>query len=75
MDHEDPGRFRGRDPILIEKMIMALTLVEELQLSGLDFIFKGGTSLLLLLGTPQRFSIDIDILVPQKISLDDYSRR
>ena len=38
---------RGRDPILIEKMIMALTLVEELQLSGLDFIFKGGTSLLL----------------------------
>ena len=63
---------RGRDPILIEKMIMALTLVEELQLSGLDFIFKGGTSLLLLLGTPKRFSIDIDILVPQKISLDDY---
>jgi len=63
---------RGKDPILIEKMIMALTLVEELQLSGLDFIFKGGTSLLLLLGTPQRFSIDIDILVPEKINLDDY---
>lgn len=57
---------RGSDPILIEKMIMALTLVEELRLSGLDFIFKGGTSLLLLLGTPQRFSIDIDILVPEK---------
>ena len=35
---------RGSDPILIEKMIMAMTLVEELQLSGLDFIFKGGTS-------------------------------
>lgn len=63
---------RGSDPILIEKMIMAMTLVEELQLSGLDFIFKGGTSLLLLLGTPQRFSIDIDILVPEKINLDDY---
>ena len=39
----------GRDPILIEKMIMALTLVENLHLSGLDFIFKGGTSLILLL--------------------------
>lgn len=63
---------RGSDPILIEKMIMALTLVEELRLSGLDFIFKGGTSLLLLLGTPQRFSIDIDILVPKKIRLEDY---
>ena len=57
---------RGKDPILIEKMIMALTLVEELKLNGLDFIFKGGTSLLLLLGTPQRFSIDIDILVADK---------
>ena len=59
---------RGRDPILIEKMIMALTLVEELRLSGLDFIFKGGTSLILLLGTPQRFSIDIDIILPKRLS-------
>ena len=62
---------RGRDPILIEKMIMALTLVEELRLSGLDFIFKGGTSLLLLLGEPRRFSIDIDILLTGKTDLDD----
>jgi hypothetical protein len=63
---------RVKDPILIEKMVMALTLVEELQLSGLDFIFKGGTSLLLLLGTPQRFSIDIDILVAEKFNPSDY---
>ncbi len=63
---------RGKDPILIEKMIMALMLVEELRLSGLDFIFKGGTSLLLLLGTPQRFSIDIDILVTERINPDEY---
>jgi hypothetical protein len=63
---------RGKDPILIEKIIMALTLVEELRLSGLDFIFKDGTSLLLLLGTPRRFSIDIDILVAKKLNLDDY---
>jgi hypothetical protein len=52
------------DPILIEKMIMALTLVEKLRISGLEFIFKGGTSLALVLGKIQRFSIDVDILVP-----------
>jgi hypothetical protein len=63
---------RGRDPILIEKMIMALVLVEELQLSGMDFIFKGGTSLLLLLGVPRRFSIDIDILITEKANLKEY---
>jgi hypothetical protein len=59
MDHGDPERFEGSDPILIEKMIMALTLVEGHRLSGLDFIFRGGTSLLLLSGEPRRFSIDI----------------
>ena len=30
------------DPILIEKIIMALTLVESLWVSGLDLIFKEG---------------------------------
>jgi predicted nucleotidyltransferase component of viral defense system len=63
---------RGKDPILIEKMIMALMLVEDLRLSGLNFIFKGGTSLLLLLGNPQRFSIDIDIMVQERTNLDAY---
>ena len=62
----------GQDPILIEKMIMALTLVENLQLSGLDFIFKGGTSLILLLGRPGRFSIDIDIVLPQPQNLKPF---
>lgn len=51
------------DPILIEKMILALVLLESLHHSGLDFVFKGGTSMLLLLGIPKRFSIDIDIVV------------
>lgn len=59
----------GKDPILIEKMIMALTLVENLRLSGLDFIFKGGTCLTLLLGKPSRFSIDIDIVLPESQNL------
>jgi hypothetical protein len=58
------------DPILIEKMIMALMLVEELQMSGLKFIFKGGTSLALVLGELKRFSIDIDIVAPTIQNLD-----
>ena len=51
------------DPILMEKVIFALTLLEQLKVSGLDFIFKGGTSLILLLGELKRLSIDIDIIV------------
>ena len=51
------------DPGLIEKVIQALTLLEQLQLQGLDFVFKGGTALILLLGEPKRLSIDIDIWV------------
>ena len=50
------------NPPLLEKMTYALSLAELLQLNGLDFIFKGGTCLILLLDTPQRFSIDIDII-------------
>ena len=59
------------DPILIEKMILALTLLESLRMTGLDFIFKGGTSLLLVLGTPRRFSIDLDIVVETDQGLDE----
>ncbi len=51
------------DPKIIEKVIYAFTLLEQLKASGLDFIFKGGTSLLLLTPVPRRFSIDIDIIV------------
>lgn len=61
----------GKDPILIEKMILALTLVENLRLAGLNFIFKGGTALILLQGKPLRFSIDIDIVLSNVDNLDD----
>jgi hypothetical protein len=57
------------DPILIEKMIMAFTLLESLKLQGLDFIFKGGTSLALVLKKLQRFSIDIDIVISHEQDL------
>ncbi len=54
------------DPLIIEKVIRALVLLEELQKAGLSFIFKGGTSLMLMIQEPRRFSIDIDILVEDK---------
>lgn len=50
------------DPKLIEKVIWALTLLEQLHLNGLKFTFKGGTALLLATEKPKRFSIDIDII-------------
>ncbi len=50
------------NPPLLEKMLYALSLVELLAQYELHFVFKGGTSLILLLETPKRFSIDIDIV-------------
>lgn len=63
------------DPILIEKMILALTLLENLRASGIDFIFKGGTSMLLILGTPMRFSIDLDIVMETDQGLEEAIRQ
>lgn len=47
---------------VLEKMIHALGLLEQLRIFDLDFIFKGGTSLSLLLRNFNRLSIDIDII-------------
>lgn len=47
---------------ILEKLIYALHLLEQLKNSGLEFVFKGGTSLVLLLEEENRFSIDIDII-------------
>ncbi len=55
------SKKRKIDPILCEKMIRALGLLEQLVFNNLQFVFKGGTSLILLIEKPQRFSIDIDI--------------
>lgn len=56
-----------KDPTLIESMIHALYLLEQLKTTGLDFIFKGGTSLILLLENPARFSVDIDVIIDPKM--------
>src|SRR4030042_3817092 len=61
----------GKDPTIIEGMIHALYLLECLKKSGLDFIFKGGTSLILLLDQPKRFSVDIDIILNPSIKKPD----
>ena len=53
---------RRIDTKLIEKVIWALTLLEQLKIKGLNFTFKGGTALLLATEKPKRFSIDIDII-------------
>ncbi|MDX5585848.1 MAG: nucleotidyl transferase AbiEii/AbiGii toxin family protein [Aureibaculum sp.] len=50
------------DKAILEKMIYALHLLERIKANGLDFIFKGGASLVLLLEEGNRFSIDIDII-------------
>ena len=52
----------GASPVMIEKCIHALALLCHLAQTDLDFIFKGGTSLLLYLPEIRRLSIDIDIL-------------
>lgn len=70
--------FRNRegysriDLMVLEKMIRALSLVELLKIHDVEFVFKGGTSLTLLLDVPQRFSIDIDILTTEeKLALEE----
>jgi predicted nucleotidyltransferase component of viral defense system len=58
--------FRATYPLvtltLMEKTIYAFELLGLLVHSGKDFIFKGGTSLLLLLPNINRLSIDLDII-------------
>lgn len=54
--------LRGVDPALLERALHAFALLGHLAESGLKFIFKGGTSLLLHVPVIRRLSIDIDIL-------------
>jgi len=57
---------RNADKILVEKVIKSLSLLEQLRLKELNFIFRGGTALMLLFPDPKRLSIDIDIVLPEK---------
>lgn len=63
LDHFKKQKDYNRiDKIILEKMIYALHLLERIKANGLEFVFKGGTSLVLLLDEGNRFSIDIDII-------------
>ena len=65
-------QMSGRDPQLIERSLYALGLLEALSVVGLDFIFKGGSSMLLLLDHPMRLSTDIDIVVAPDTDISRY---
>ncbi len=56
---------------ILERSLYALTLLGHLAESGLPFIFKGGTSLLLHLPQVRRLSIDIDIVCGEKPEVVD----
>ena len=51
-----------RNPVMLEKAIVAFQLLGSLAESGIPFQFKGGTSLLLRLNPLRRLSIDVDIV-------------
>lgn len=59
---EQAAALRARDLRTLEKNILALELVSRLRRAGLNFIFKGGTSLALFFDPVRRLSIDVDIL-------------
>lgn len=53
---------RNVDVHLLERTIYAFELLCQLTKINNNFIFKGGTSLVLLLPTLKRLSIDIDVI-------------
>jgi hypothetical protein len=61
-----------KDPGLLERVMYAFGLLEALSIVGMNFIFKGGTSLLLITERPMRLSTDIDIIVPPGTDVDGY---
>lgn len=60
------SKFERIDTSILERMVNAFLLAEALKSNGLNFIFKGGTSLSLLFSEPKRFSIDIDIITQEE---------
>jgi nucleotidyltransferase AbiEii toxin of type IV toxin-antitoxin system len=61
IDHQCK-QIGANDRQLLEKSIHALALLGHLAESGLKFVFKGGSSLMLILSPLRRLSIDIDIV-------------
>ena len=61
------------DKNVIERVVRAFSLLDMLARSGCPFVFKGGTSLMLLLqDTGTRLSTDIDIICPPETNIETY---
>ena len=69
------SELRGRtgdDPLMIERTLFAFGLLEAIKSVDMPFVFKGETSLLVLLDQPRRLSTDIDIIVEPGTDVDAY---
>lgn len=76
MEHiENIVNNRRVNIVLLERSIYAFGLLEALVRVGLPFIFKGGTSLMLLLDKPRRLSTDIDIVVKSGTDVEDFIKK
>ncbi|MDO4809181.1 MAG: nucleotidyl transferase AbiEii/AbiGii toxin family protein [Eubacteriales bacterium] len=62
----------GADPSILERTVYAFGLLEAIRSVNMLFVFKGGTSLLVLLNEPRRLSTDIDIIVDRGTDVDGY---
>ena len=65
----------GANEEIIERTLFAFGLLEAIIQTGLDFTFKGGSCLMVLLKEPHRFSTDIDIVVKPGTDIDSYINR
>lgn len=71
--NELSAKFKYNDRILIEKVIRAFSLLELLVSNGCPLTWKGGTSLMLILGSSShRLSIDIDVICPPGTDITKY---
>ena len=60
---------------LVSRAVFALGLVEALVKVGTNFIFKGGSALMLLFKSLKRLSTDVDILVPYGYDIESYLKK
>lgn len=64
------------DLAVLERVIHAFSLLEMLVQAGLDFVFKGGTCLMLHFPDKlQRMSVDIDVICPPGTDIAPYLER
>lgn len=66
---ESKSKEIGGNPVLVEKMVFAFSLLGYLTQVDENFIFKGGTSILLHVPQLRRLSIDIDIVYEGEVEL------